>query len=106
MSSTGEMSPAGSPGLFYPDISSAQGVMDLSGARAVCIKRSEGTYYLAIWDEQTAPQYTDRVTVTLSRAATVTEYDPTRGTTPIATFTNVTSVPLTLSDHVVFLVIP
>ena len=35
-----------SPGLFYPDISSDQGVMDLSGLYAVCIKRSEGTYYL------------------------------------------------------------
>ncbi len=33
-------------GLFYPDISASQGAMDLSGVDAVCIKRSEGTYYL------------------------------------------------------------
>jgi GH25 family lysozyme M1 (1,4-beta-N-acetylmuramidase) len=39
-------SSAASPGLFYPDISSDQGAMDLSGVHAVCIKRSEGTYYL------------------------------------------------------------
>jgi hypothetical protein len=35
-----------SPGLFYPDISSVQGAMDLSGVHAVCIKRTEGTYYV------------------------------------------------------------
>jgi len=34
------------PGLFYPDISDNQGPMDLSGVYAVCIKRTEGTYYL------------------------------------------------------------
>jgi hypothetical protein len=33
------------PGLFYPDISSGQGAMDLSGIYAVCIKCTEGTYY-------------------------------------------------------------
>jgi hypothetical protein len=33
------------PGLFYPDIYDGQGAMDLSGVYAVCIKRSEGTYY-------------------------------------------------------------
>jgi hypothetical protein len=37
---------AAAPGLFYPDISSGQEDMDLSGVHAVCIKRSEGTYYL------------------------------------------------------------
>ena len=33
------------PGLFYPDIYDRQGAMDLSGIHAVCIKRTEGTYY-------------------------------------------------------------
>lgn len=33
------------PGLFYPDISSGQGAMNLGGVHAVCIKRTEGTYY-------------------------------------------------------------
>lgn len=37
---------AHSPGLFYPDISANQGSINLSGIYAVCIKRSEGTYYL------------------------------------------------------------
>jgi GH25 family lysozyme M1 (1,4-beta-N-acetylmuramidase) len=32
--------------LFYPDISSVQGAMDLSGVHAVCIKHTEGTYYV------------------------------------------------------------
>jgi hypothetical protein len=33
------------PGLFYPDISAHQQVMDLGGVHAVCIKHTEGTYY-------------------------------------------------------------
>jgi hypothetical protein len=33
------------PGLFYPDISAFQQVMDLGGVHAVCIKATEGTYY-------------------------------------------------------------
>jgi GH25 family lysozyme M1 (1,4-beta-N-acetylmuramidase) len=37
---------ATSPGLFYPDISSVQGAIDLSGVHAVCIKHTEGTYYV------------------------------------------------------------
>jgi hypothetical protein len=37
---------ATSPGLTYPDISSDQGAMDLSGVHAVCIKHTEGTYYV------------------------------------------------------------
>lgn len=41
-------------GLFYPDISASQGAMDLTGVDAVCIKRSEGTYYLN-------PEYTAQV---------------------------------------------
>jgi Glycosyl hydrolases family 25 len=34
------------PGLFYPDISSDQAGISLTGMHAVCVKRSEGTYYL------------------------------------------------------------
>jgi hypothetical protein len=41
-----DVTQASTQGLFYPDISAAQGAMNLSGADAVCIKRSEGTYYL------------------------------------------------------------
>jgi hypothetical protein len=40
------VSQAATAGLFYPDISSGQGAISLSGVSAVCIKRSEGTYYL------------------------------------------------------------
>ena len=47
-------SPAVIPGLFYPDISSGQGAMDLSGLHAVCIKITEGTGYLN-------PDYTAQV---------------------------------------------
>ena len=70
------------------------------------LQKSNGTFYLAIWDEQTSTSTTDNITVTLGTPVTVTEYDTTVGTTPVATFTNATSIPLTLSDHAVFLAIP
>jgi hypothetical protein len=41
----GDGQPSAIPGLCYPDISAWQGVMDVSGVHAVCIKRTEGTYY-------------------------------------------------------------
>jgi hypothetical protein len=36
----------------------------------------------------------------------VTVYDPTTSTTPVQTFASAASVPLTLSDHPVILMIP
>jgi hypothetical protein len=70
------------------------------------LQKSNGNFYLVIWDEETTTSTTDNITVTLGAAATVTEYDTTVGTSPLATFTSVTSVPLTLSDHAVILEIP
>jgi hypothetical protein len=67
------------------------------------LQKSNGTFYIAVWDEQTSTSTTDNITVTLRAAANVTEYDPTVGTSSVATFTGVTSVPLTLSDHPIFL---
>lgn len=43
------------PGLFYPDIADGQAGIDLSGVHAVCIKRTEGTYYInGYYDAQVA----------------------------------------------------
>ena len=70
------------------------------------LQKSNGTFYLVIWDEQTTTSTTDNITVTLGTPHTVTEYDATVGTSPVATFTSATSIPLTLSDHAVILAIP
>jgi len=68
------------------------------------LQKSNGTLYIAVWDEETPGSgATDAVTVDLGGAYNVAEFDPTTGTTPVTTFTGVSSVPLTLSDHPVIL---
>jgi hypothetical protein len=63
------------------------------------MQKSDGTFYLAVWDERAAGAV-DNVTVNLAAAhASVKVYDPTAGTAAIRTLTNVSSIPLTLSDH-------
>jgi hypothetical protein len=62
------------------------------------MQKSTGPFELAVWAEQ-AKGITD-VTVQLGAAyASVKVYDPTVGVMPIKTLENVSSVPLTLSDH-------
>ncbi len=69
------------------------------------IQKSDGTFELAVWDEKASG--TDSVTVNLGGTyATVNVYDPTLGTSPTMTLSNVASVPLSLSDHPVIIEIP
>lgn len=69
------------------------------------MQKSGGTFYLAVWDER-INGVVDNVTVTLGGPhASVKIYDPTLGTTALKTLTNVSSIPLTLSDHPLILVI-
>jgi hypothetical protein len=64
------------------------------------MQKSNGTYELVIWGEAFASESSTCVGVSLSRSyATINVYDITKGTSPIATFSNVSSVTLTLSDH-------
>jgi hypothetical protein len=63
------------------------------------MQKNDGTFDLAVWDERPSGGSDD---ITLSFAAahpTVDVYDPTTGTSPTQSLTNVTSVGLTLSDH-------
>lgn len=63
------------------------------------LQKSSGTFELVVWGEHQAGG-SDAVTVDLKvPRATVKVYDPTVGTTPTQTLSNVSSVPLTLSDH-------
>jgi hypothetical protein len=66
------------------------------------MEKSDGTFELAVWDEQV--KGSSDITVKLDdRYDTVRVYDPTIGATPTQTLTNVRSVPLTASDHVLVL---
>jgi hypothetical protein len=62
------------------------------------LQSSSGTFELVVWSEKA--QGTNRITVDLgSTHPSVRLYDPTTGTAPTGTLTNVRSVSLTLSDH-------
>jgi hypothetical protein len=68
------------------------------------IQKSNGTYELAVWDDRPVGEGSDEVTVNLgSSFPTVNLYDVTSGSIPIRTLSNVTSVPLTLTDHAIIL---
>jgi hypothetical protein len=69
------------------------------------MQKSDGTFALAVWDERPGGG-TDAVTVSLGKTRPVVNvYDPTTGTSPTQTLSNVGSVMLTLSDHPVILAI-
>ncbi len=62
------------------------------------LQKSNGRFYLAVWNERVSGS--DDVTVNLGGSrATAKIYDPTVGLPPIQTLNNVGSIPLTLSDH-------
>jgi len=68
------------------------------------LQKSSGTFYLAVWDEETSA--TDDIAVNLgATATTVQSYDPTIGTGVQQTWSNVSSVDLTVSNHPLFLAI-
>ena len=64
------------------------------------MQKSNGTFYHAVWDERVPGTVTDNLTVNLGKPhASGKIYDPTIGTAAVQTLTNVSSIPLTLSDH-------
>ena len=66
------------------------------------MQKSSGTFELAVWGEQV--KGASDITVNLGATyASVKVYDPTIGTAPTQTLSNVSSVPLALSDHVLIL---
>jgi hypothetical protein len=65
------------------------------------MQKSNGTYELVIWGEAFANGTPTSITVNLGASyPTVNVYDTTLGSTPVQTLSNVSSVPLTLTDHV------
>jgi hypothetical protein len=64
------------------------------------LQKSAGAFELIVWDERPIGEATDNVTVNLGGShAIVNIYDVTVGTSPVQTLANVSSVPLTLTDH-------
>ncbi len=62
------------------------------------LEKSDGTFELVVWGELL--KGSTNVNVNLGRSQKVLKiFDPTTGTSPVQTFTNVASVPLSLSDH-------
>jgi hypothetical protein len=62
--------------------------------------KSSGTFYLVVWDERAPGSGTDNVVINFcGHHASVNIYDPTVGTAVVKTLANVSSVPLTLTDH-------
>jgi hypothetical protein len=69
------------------------------------LQKSDGTFALAVWGEQV--QGANRVTVHLGGDyPSVMVYDPTVGTQPVRSYSRVTSLTLTVSDHPVIITLP
>jgi hypothetical protein len=69
------------------------------------LQKKNGTYELLIWDEKVSGS--DTVNVDLGRSArSVKVYDPTTGTAPVATLSDVNAVELTLTDHPAIIELP
>jgi len=69
------------------------------------LQKSNGTYYLVIWDDRPVGEANDNVTVNLGGTYSVNKYDPTVGTSATS-LGSVSSVALTLSDHPIILAVP
>jgi hypothetical protein len=75
-----------------------------SGDNSVLIEKSNGSFWLSLWNETEAANSPHTITVNLGdQAATVVEYDPLTGTTSIKTWSNVSSVQVSVPDHPVLL---
>jgi hypothetical protein len=66
------------------------------------MQKSNGTYELAVWGDQVIGESVT-VTINLPHLTTVSVYDVTSGSLPIQAFNNISSVPLTITDHAMIL---
>jgi hypothetical protein len=75
-----------------------------SGDNSVLIEKSNGSFWLSLWNETEAANTPHTITVNLGeQATTVVEYDPLTGTSAIQTWSNVSSVQVSVPDHPVLL---
>jgi hypothetical protein len=89
--------PVADPGKLNYSIANA-----LSTIHDLLLQKSSGVFELVVWGEQVAGA--NKITVNLGNTyANVKIYDTTLGTTPTQILTDVSLVPLTISDHAVIL---
>jgi hypothetical protein len=98
--------------ILADNTSNARGNLDFSipnepaTVHDMLMQKSDGTFYLAVWDERVAGTGSDNVTVNLGRTySAVDVYDPTVGASVQQQLNNVSSVTLSLSDHSLILAI-
>ena len=63
------------------------------------MQKSSGVFELAVWGEQVSGSNNVNVRFGGATVSSVNVYDVTLGTTPVVTYADVRSVPLTMSDH-------
>ena len=69
------------------------------------LQKGGGTFELVVWGEQVKCSCSIEVDLGGTRAS-VRIYDPTAGTSPVRTLTNIRTIPLTMSDHPFVIEIP
>lgn len=83
------------PGTLAYTVSGGDGA-----ERTLLMQKSDGTDWIAIWDEQQALGSTQTVTLTLGAAASaISVYDPLTSTAATETIANSASVQIALPDH-------
>jgi hypothetical protein len=76
----------------------------ITGDSSVLTEKSNGSFWLSLWNETEASGSPHTVTVTLgAQAATVVEYDPLTGTSSVETWSNVSSFQVSVPDHPILL---
>ena len=71
-----------------------------AGDTSLLLEKSDGTYWLALWNEQQALNTSHTVTLTLQGSASEVEiFDPLTGITALQTYHNTASVQVTVPDH-------
>jgi hypothetical protein len=99
LADTGANAATFKPGALNYTLSGTQ-----SGDNSVLIEKSNGSFWLSLWNETEAANSPHTITVNLGeQATTVVEYDPLTGTSAIETWSNVSSVQVPVPDHPVLL---
>ncbi len=99
LADTGSNAATFKPGSLTYGLSGTQ-----TGDSSVLIEKSDGSFWLSLWNETEAAGSPHTVTVNLAApATTIVEYDPLTGTSSIANWSNVSSVQVSVPDHPVLL---
>jgi hypothetical protein len=99
LADTGANAATFKPGSLNETLSGTQ-----TGDNSVLIEKSNGSFWLSLWNETEAANSPHTITVNLGgQATTVVEYDPLTGISAIQTWSNVSSVQVSVPDHPVLL---